>query len=252
MFILRGDVIDNLLGKSQGGNIISIKILVLVDIQAKVRGTVQRQITGILVLAIPARLGILVELLAVLVATKRANVQSSSPENSTAGINEIIALCVVVHKANKVDNGLRIGILHNNGSMPIDYRKSREKTSHRIDPNVAVEIGPRELLALALALTNALDVVVDIIHKTGQDAAQSNVIGVGGHLRAITAVADFHPVGTIVAIHVEPQQVHVVSVVGVIVPVKPLTEVDPIDPHVSTDDGRQLAVVDREAIVFHR
>jgi len=137
-------------------------------------------------------------------------------------------------------------------SMAMYYRKSREKTGHRIDLNVAVEIGPRELLALALALTNALDVVVDIIHKTGQDAAQSNVIGVSRHLSAIAAIANLHPVGTVVAINVEPQQVHVVGVFGVIVPVKPLTEVDPIDPHVSTDDGRQLAVVDREAIVFHR
>jgi len=246
VFILRGDVIDNLLGKSQGGNIISIKILVLVDIQAKVRGTVQRQIAGILVLAIPARLGILVELLAVLVATKRANVQSSSPENSTAGINEIIALCVVVHKANKVDNGLRIGILHNSGSMPINYRKSSEKTRHRIDLDVAIKVGMAELLALALGLAHAIDVIVDIIHKTGQDAAQSNVIGVGGHLRAITAVADFGPLGTVVTVNVEPKEVHVVGVVGVVVPIKSLSEINPINPHISTDDAGEFAVVDEE------
>jgi hypothetical protein len=242
VFILRGDVIDNLLGKSQGGNIISIKILVLVDIQAKVRGTVQRQIASILVLAIPARLGILVELLTVLVATKRANVQSSSPENSTAGINEIIALCVVVHKANKV----RIGILHNSGSMPINYRKSSEKTRHRIDLDVAIKVGMAELLALALGLAHAIDVIVDIIHKTGQDAAQSNVIGVGGHLRAITAVADFGPLGTVVTVNVEPKEVHVVGVLGVIIPIKSLSEINPINPHISTDDAGEFAVVDEE------
>jgi hypothetical protein len=132
------------------------------------------------------------------------------------------------------------------------YRKSREKTSHRIDLDVAVQVSMAELLALALGLAHADDVVVDIVHKTTQDAAQCNVVGVGGHLRAVAAVADLNPVGAVVAIHVEPQQVHVVGVVGVIVPVKPLTKVDPVDPHVSTDNRRQLAVVDREAIVFHR
>jgi len=124
--------------------------------------------------------------------------------------------------------------------------------AHRIDLDVAIKVGMAELLALALGLAHADDVVVDIVHKATQDAAQCNVVGVGGHLRAVAAVADLNPVGAVVAIHVEPQQVHVVGVVGVIVPVKPLTKVDPVDPHVSTDDGRQLAVVDREAIVFHR
>ncbi len=132
------------------------------------------------------------------------------------------------------------------------YRKSREKTSHRIDLDVAVQVGMAELLALALGLAHADDVVVDIVHKATQDAAQHNVVGVGGHLRAVAAVANLNPVGAVVTIHVESQQVHVVGVVGVIVTVKPLTEVDPVDPHVATDDGRQLAVVDREAIVFHR
>ncbi len=137
-------------------------------------------------------------------------------------------------------------------SMVSFYKKSSEKTRHRIDLDVAVQVRVAELLALALGLAHADDVVVDVVHKATQDAAQCNVVGVGGDLRAVAAVANFHPVGTIVAIHVEPQQVHVVSVFGVIVPVKPLAEVDPVDPHVSTDDGRQLAVVDREAIVFHR
>ena len=137
-------------------------------------------------------------------------------------------------------------------SMAMYYRKSREKTSHRIDLDVAVQVGMAELLALALGLAHADDVVVDIVHKATQDAAQSNVVGVGGDARAVAAVVNLNPVGAVVTIHVEPQQVHVVGVFGVIVPVKPLTEVDPVDPDTSTDNRRQLAVVDREAIVFHR
>jgi len=132
------------------------------------------------------------------------------------------------------------------------YKKSSEKTSHRIDLDVAVQVRVAELLALTLGLAHADDVVVDVVHKATQDAAQHNVVGVGGHLRAVAAVANLNPVSAVVPIHVEPQQVHVVGVFGVIVPVKPLTEVDPVDPDTSTDNRRQLAVVDREAIVFHR